>query len=42
MTEINVKGLTSDEQGMTWAATGEVDKAPKAAVIENGKYKMMQ
>ena len=36
MTEISVDGLTG--QGMTWAATGEVSKAPMAVVIENGTY----
>ena len=29
-------GLTGT--GMTWAATGEVDKAPKGMVIQNGAY----
>ena len=29
-------GLTGS--GMTWAATGEVSKAPMAVVIENGVY----
>lgn len=38
MTKINVVGLTSDADGMTWAETGEVSKAPKAVVIENGAY----
>lgn len=38
MVKINVKGLTSDEGGMTWSATGEVSKAPKAVVIQDGKY----
>lgn len=38
MTEINVVGLTSGEDGMTWAETGEVSKAPKAVVIQKGKY----
>ncbi|MDO5410172.1 MAG: ABC transporter substrate-binding protein [Lachnospiraceae bacterium] len=42
MTEINVKGLTSDEEGMTWTEGGEVSKAPKAAVIKNGEYVMAQ
>ena len=36
MTEISVDGLTG--QGMTWAATGEVSKAPMAVVIENSTY----
>lgn len=36
MTEISVDGLTGS--GMTWAATGEVNKAPRAIVIQNGSY----
>ena len=36
MTTISVDGLTG--QGMTWAASGEVSKAPMAVVIENGAY----
>lgn len=40
MTEISVDGLTGD--GMTWAATGEVSKQPKAMVIENGVYTNFQ
>ncbi|MDY5612452.1 ABC transporter substrate-binding protein [Dysosmobacter sp.] len=36
MSTISVDGLTG--QGMTWAATGEVSKAPMAVVIENGTY----
>lgn len=36
MTQISVDGLTG--QNMTWAATGEVSKAPMAVVIENGAY----
>lgn len=36
MTQISVDGLTG--QGMTWAATGEVSKAPMAVVIKNGVY----
>jgi len=36
MTTISVDGLTG--QGMTWAASGEVSKAPMAVVIENGTY----
>ena len=36
MTKISVDGLTG--QGMTWAASGEVSKAPMAVVIENGVY----
>lgn len=40
MTTITVDGLTGD--GMTWAATGEVAKDPKAMVIENGVYTNFQ
>lgn len=40
MTEIKVDGLTGD--AMTWAATGEVNKAPKAMVIKNGEYALVQ
>lgn len=36
MTEISVDGLTGS--GMTWAATGEVNKAPRAIVIKDGTY----
>ena len=36
ITNISVDGLTG--QGMTWAASGEVSKAPMAVVIENGVY----
>ena len=36
ITTISVDGLTG--QGMTWAASGEVSKAPMAVVIENGVY----
>ena len=39
MTTISVDGLTG--QGMTWAETGEVNKAPKAVVITDGAYKSM-
>ena len=39
MTTMSVDGLTG--QGMTWAATGEVNKAPKAVVITDGAYKSM-
>lgn len=38
MTKINVVGLTSGADGMTWSESGEVSKAPKAVVIENGAY----
>ena len=36
MTSISVDGLTG--QGMTWSATGEVSKAPRAVVIKDGVY----
>ena len=36
MTQITVDGLTG--AGMTWEATGEVNKAPMAVVIEDGQY----
>lgn len=36
MPTISVDGLTG--AGMTWAATGEVSKAPMAVVIKNGAY----
>lgn len=36
MTEIQVDGLTG--AGMTWLATGEVNKDPKAVVIKDGTY----
>ncbi len=36
MTQISVDGLTG--AGMTWAATGEVNKAPMAVTIKNGTY----
>ena len=36
MTQITVDGMTG--AGMTWAATGEVNKAPRAVVIKNGAY----
>lgn len=39
MTEISVDGLTGD--GMSWAATGEVSKGPKAVVIKDGVYVSM-
>ncbi len=41
MPTISVSGLTSGGGEMTWQATGEVDKEPLAAVIENGVYVMM-
>lgn len=40
MTEITLDGLTGE--GMTWNASGEPNKAPKAVVIENGAYKAME
>ncbi|MDE6744943.1 MAG: ABC transporter substrate-binding protein [Lachnospiraceae bacterium] len=40
MPTITVDGLTGD--GMTWIATGEVSKDPKAMVIENGVYTNFQ
>ena len=39
MTQITVDGLTGE--GMKWAATGEVNKAPRAMKIENGAYTAM-
>ena len=36
ITQIKVDGLTGE--GMTWAASGEVSKAPRAVVIKNGAY----
>ncbi|MGL5258654.1 MAG: ABC transporter substrate-binding protein [Lachnospiraceae bacterium] len=36
MVTISVDGLTGD--AMTWTADGEVNKAPKAVIIENGTY----
>lgn len=36
MTKITVDGLTG--AGMTWSATGEVNKAPMAVVIKDGQY----
>jgi len=40
MTEITVDGLTGE--GMSWLATGEVNKAPKAMQIVNGSYSIME
>lgn len=40
MPTITVDGLTGE--GMTWLATGEVSKEPKAMVIENGVYTNFQ
>ncbi len=39
MTEITIDGLTGE--GITWDASGEPSKAPKAMVIENGAYTAM-
>lgn len=39
MTSVSVDGLTG--AGMTWTADGEVEKAPKAVIIENGAYKAL-
>ena len=38
MTEITVTGLTGE---ITWDASGEPSKEPKAVIIENGAYKAM-
>ncbi len=40
MTQISYDGLTGT--GMTWVATGEVNKAPKAMVIKDGSYALIQ
>ena len=34
--DFTIDGLTGE--GMTWSATGEVAKAPKGMVIQNGAY----
>lgn len=39
MTEITVEGLTGE--GITWDASGEPSKAPKAVVIKDGVYTAM-
>lgn len=39
MSSITIDGLTGD--GMTWEATGEVSKSPKAVVIKDGTYSAM-
>lgn len=39
MTEITVDGLTG--QGMVWTADGEVNKSPRAVVIQNATYVSM-
>ena len=36
ITEITFDGLTG--AGMTWSETGEVNKEPKAVIIEDGIY----
>ena len=36
MTQITIDGLTSS--GMTWQASGEPNKEPKAVIIKNGAY----
>lgn len=38
ITEINLKGLTGGEEGLTWNEKGEVNKEPKAVVIKDGVY----
>ncbi len=40
MTQITIDGLTGD--GMTWDASGETGKAPKAVKIVNGVYEMQK
>ncbi|MGN0173525.1 MAG: ABC transporter substrate-binding protein [Acutalibacteraceae bacterium] len=40
ITSLSYDGLTGS--GMTWKATGEVNKEPKAVKIENGAYVSMQ
>ncbi len=40
MTQITYDGLTGT--GMTWVATGEVNKEPKAMVIKDGSYALIQ
>ena len=39
MTEISLEGLTGT---ITWTASGEPDKEPKAVKIENGAYTAME
>ena len=36
MTKVTIDGLTGDE--MSWSESGEVNKDPKAVVIENSEY----
>lgn len=40
MTQITYDGLTG--AGMTWVVTGEVNKEPKAMVIKDGSYALIQ
>ena len=40
MTQISYDGLTG--AAMTWLATGEVNKEPKAMVIKDGAYALLQ
>lgn len=40
MTEITYDGLTG--AGMTWAATGEVNKEPRAVIIKDGAYALFE
>lgn len=40
MTEITYDGLTG--AGMTWAATGEVNKEPRAVIIKDGVYTLFE
>ncbi len=37
-TSMTFHGLTSDDAGMTWDASGAVSKSPKGMIIENGTY----
>lgn len=39
MTSVSIDGLTGDQ--MTWQATGEVSKSPKAVLIKEGVYTAM-
>lgn len=39
MTEVSVEGLTGT---ITWNEAGEPDKEPRAVVIADGAYKMME
>lgn len=40
ITSLTFDGITGE--GMTWAPTGEVNKAPKAVIITNGAYKLAE